>query len=147
MSTVTTGYAQLVAQAEAEIQTLSVEEAEAAQASGALLVDLRDVREVKREGTIPGSYHVPRGMLEFWVDPDSPYYRDVLTTADRLVLYCNLGWRSALAAKTLQEMGFTNVAHLGGGLVRDALRRCGHCRGPRSSPIRRRRISMTQKLE
>jgi rhodanese-related sulfurtransferase len=107
----------LVALAEAEIETLSVEEARAAQSAGALLVDLRDVREVKREGKIPGSYHVPRGMLEFWVDPESPYHRDVLTSADRLVLYCNLGWRSALAAKTLQEMGFTNVAHIGGGLA------------------------------
>jgi len=106
----------LVARAEAEVQTLSVEQATAAQASGALLVDVRDVREVKREGKIPGSYHVPRGMLEFWVDPDSPYHQDALTSADRLVLYCNLGWRSALAAKSLQEMGMTNVAHLGGGL-------------------------------
>jgi rhodanese-related sulfurtransferase len=107
----------LVAQAEAEIETLSVEEARAAQSAGALLVDLRDVREVKREGKIPGSYHVPRGMLEFWVDPESPYHRDALTSADRLVLYCNLGWRSALAAKTLQEMGLSNVAHIRGGLA------------------------------
>lgn len=116
MSSVTTGYAQLVARAEAEIETLSVEEARAAQASGALLVDLRDVRELKREGKIPGSYHVPRGMLEFWIDPESPYHHDALTSADRLVLYCNLGWRSALAAKALQEMGLENVSHIGGGL-------------------------------
>jgi rhodanese-related sulfurtransferase len=116
MSPVTTGYEQLVAKAEAEIHTLSVDEARAAQASGALLVDLRDVREVKREGMIPGSYHVPRGMLEFWVDPDCRYHHEALTAADRLVLYCNLGWRSALAAKALQDMGFTNVAHIGGGL-------------------------------
>ena len=86
-----------------------------AQSSGALLVDLRDVREVRREGKIPGSYHVPRGMLEFWVDPDSPYHRQALTSADRLVLYCNLGWRSALAARALQDMGITGVSHLGVG--------------------------------
>lgn len=116
MSRVTTGYQQLVAKAEAEIQTLSVDEARIAQASGALLVDLRDVREIRREGKIPGSYHVPRGMLEFWADPDCPYHHEQLTSAERLVLYCNLGWRSALGAQALQEMGFTNVSHLGGGL-------------------------------
>lgn len=117
MSPVTTGYKQMVALAEAEIVTLSVGEAEAARSAGALLVDLRDVREVKAEGKIPGSYHVPRGMLEFWVDPDSPYHHDALISADRLVLYCNAGWRSALAAKTLQDMGLTNVSHIGGGLT------------------------------
>lgn len=116
MSGVTTGYAELVERAESEIVTLSVEEAEAAQSSGALLVDLRDVREVKREGKIVGSYHAPRGMLEFWVDPESPYHHEALTSADNLVLYCNLGWRSALAAKTLQDMGFTNVSHIAGGM-------------------------------
>ena len=116
MSRVEKGYEQLVAEAESVILTLSVEEAMVARSSGALLVDLRDVREVKAEGKIPGSYHAPRGMLEFWVDPDSPYHREALSSADRLVLYCNLGWRSALAAKALQEMGFTNVAHIEGGL-------------------------------
>jgi rhodanese-related sulfurtransferase len=114
---VTTGYERLVAQAEAEIRTLSVGEAQIAQASGALMVDVRDVREVRREGKIPGSYHVPRGMLEFWVDPDCQYHHEALTSAEQLVLYCNLGWRSALAAKTLQEMGLNNVAHIGGGLT------------------------------
>ncbi len=117
MSPVTTGYERLVAQAEAEIRTLSVGEAQIAQASGALMVDVRDVREVRREGKIPGSYHVPRGMLEFWVDPDCQYHHEALTSAEQLVLYCNLGWRSALAAKTLQEMGLNNVAHIGGGLT------------------------------
>ncbi|MEE8457129.1 MAG: rhodanese-like domain-containing protein [Acidimicrobiia bacterium] len=116
MTRIAKGYAQLVAEAESEVRRLTVEEAMAAQASGALLVDLRDVREVKAEGKIPGSYHAPRGMLEFWVDPDSPYHREALSSADRLVLYCNLGWRSALAAKTLQDMGFTNVTHIEGGL-------------------------------
>jgi rhodanese-related sulfurtransferase len=117
MSRVTTGYAEMVAQAESEIVTLSVDEAKAAQTSGALLVDLRDVREVKREGKIAGSYHVPRGMLEFWIDPDSPYHHEALSAADSLVLYCNLGWRSALGAKTLQDMGLTNVSHIDGGMT------------------------------
>jgi rhodanese-related sulfurtransferase len=117
MSGVTTGYAKLVEQAESEIVNLSVADAMDAQSSGALLVDLRDVREVKREGKIAGSYHVPRGMLEFWIDPQSPYHQETLTSADNLVLYCNLGWRSALAAKTLQDMGLTNVSHIDGGLA------------------------------
>jgi rhodanese-related sulfurtransferase len=107
----------LVDAAEAEVTTLTVEEAMEAQSTGALFVDLRDIREVKREGRIPDSYHAPRGMLEFWVDPESQYHHEALSSADRLVLYCNLGWRSALAAKTLQDMGLTNVAHLGGGMV------------------------------
>ncbi len=88
-----------------------------------MLVDLRDVREVRREGRIPDSYHAPRGMLEFWVDPESPYHHEALSSADRLVLYCNLGWRSAMGAKALQDMGLRNVAHLGGGF--DAWREQG----------------------
>lgn len=115
MSPVTRGVRQLVAEAEAEVVSLSVEEAAAAVEDGALLVDLRDVREIRREGKIPGSMHAPRGLLEFWVDPESPYHHDALSTAERLVLYCSLGWRSALAAKSLQDMGMTNVAHLAGG--------------------------------
>ena len=116
MSDLTIGSMRLVAAAEVEVTTLTVEEAMEAQESGALFVDLRDVREVRREGWIPDSYHAPRGMLEFWVDPESPYHHEPLSSADRLVLYCNLGWRSALAAKALQDMGLTNVAHLGGGI-------------------------------
>jgi len=81
----------LVAAAEAEVTTLTVEEVIEAMESGALLVDVRDVREVKREGRIPDSYHAPRGMLEFWVDPESQYHHEALSSADRLVLYCNLG--------------------------------------------------------
>jgi rhodanese-related sulfurtransferase len=115
LSELPTGSKALVAAAEREVQTLSVAEASEARRAGALFVDLRDVREVRREGQIPDSYHAPRGMLEFWVDPDSPYHHEALSSADRLVLYCNLGWRSALAAKTLQDMGLTNVCHLGGG--------------------------------
>ncbi len=81
-----------------------------------LLIDLRDVREVKREGKIPGSLHIPRGMLEFWIDPDSPYYRSEFDAAEELILYCNKGWRSALAAESLQRMGVENIAHLKGGM-------------------------------
>lgn len=123
MSALVRGYRALVAEAETEIETVSVAEARKAVDDGALLVDVRDVRELEREGKIPGAVHAPRGMLEFWVDPDSPYHREVLFTDHQLILYCNLGWRSALAAKTLQDMGITNVAHLGGGF--DAWRAAG----------------------
>ena len=115
MSPIAKGCQALVAEAEAQIETVSVDEAKTAVAGGALLVDVRDVRELQREGKIPGAVHAPRGMLEFWVDPNSPYHREVLSSADRLVLFCNLGWRSALAARALQDMGMTNVAHLDGG--------------------------------
>jgi len=107
----------LVAAAEAEVVTLTIEQTVSARDAGALLVDVRDVREIGRGGKIPGSYHAPRGMLEFWFDPASPYHREALTAAEQIVLYCDLGWRSALAAKTLQDMGLTNVAHIGGGFT------------------------------
>ncbi len=113
------GFRDLVAAAEAEIQTLSPAQVRAAldsSSGGLLLIDLRDVREVKREGRIAGSLHIPRGMLEFWIDPDSPYYRRDFDGADRLILYCNKGWRSALAAQTLKNMGADNVAHMQGGM-------------------------------
>lgn len=111
------GYQQLIAEAEAQIETVSAVDAISAQdEEGVVIIDLRDVRERKREGYIANSVHVPRGMLEFWVDPDSPYYKDMFTTDRRLILHCSLGWRSALATKTLQDMGFTNAAHIDGGL-------------------------------
>lgn len=79
-------------------------------------IDIRDVRELDREGVIPGAFHAPRGMLEFWVDPESPYHKPVFARPDtRYVLFCAAGWRSALATKTLQEMGLENVAHIEGG--------------------------------
>ena len=80
-----------------------------------LLVDIRDIRELEREGRIPGAVHAPRGMLEFWVDPESPYHRDVFATDKTIVLFCASAWRSALAAKTLQDMGLQNVAEMDGG--------------------------------
>ncbi|NQV69734.1 MAG: rhodanese-like domain-containing protein [Pseudohongiella sp.] len=113
------GFRQLVAEAESQVKSLSPAEVELklqAQTEGLLLIDLRDVREVKREGKIPASLHIPRGMLEFWIDPDSPYYRSEFDQAKEIILYCNKGWRSALAAQTLQNMGVENVAHLQGGM-------------------------------
>jgi rhodanese-related sulfurtransferase len=80
-----------------------------------MFVDLRDVRELEREGVIPGAFHAPRGMLEFWVDPDSPYHKDVFAQDKRFVLFCAMGWRSALATKTMQDMGIQRVGHIEGG--------------------------------
>ena len=80
-----------------------------------VLVDIRDVRELEREGQIPGAIHAPRGMLEFWVDPESPYFKPVFGGGKKFVLYCQSGWRSTLATATLQNMGFDDVVHIEGG--------------------------------
>ena len=110
------GFKDLVAQAEREVRALSTTEVDANRTKqGVLLVDLRDVRELRREGRIPGSVHVPRGMLEFWIDPDCPYYKDFFDDANEIIFYCNKGWRSALAAQTAQQMGLDNVCHMSGG--------------------------------
>jgi rhodanese-related sulfurtransferase len=110
------GYRQLVAEAEKEIETIGVDDALALHGGeDVLFVDLRDVRELWREGFIPGAFHCPRGMLEFWIDPDSIYYKDIFASGKKFLFYCNLGWRSALAAQVSQQMGLTPVAHLGGG--------------------------------
>jgi len=112
----TKGYKQLLAEANAKIRTLSMEEARARHGSDdVVFVDLRDVRELEREGLIPGAIHAPRGMLEFWVDPESPYYKEVFGSGKELVLYCQSAWRSALATAALQEMGVPRVCHLEGG--------------------------------
>jgi rhodanese-related sulfurtransferase len=112
------GYQQLVDEATARIRTISVEEAKAKLGTdGVLFVDVRDVREADIEGMIPGAYAAPRGMLEFWVDPDSPYARKPLIEAHELVLYCAMSWRSALATDTLREMGYDNVMHIEGGFA------------------------------
>ncbi len=106
----------LVARAKDEIVTLPPAEARAlADAGEALLVDIRDVRELDRDGRIPGAFHAPRGMLEFWVDPESPYHKPPLAEAKRLVLFCASAWRSALSAKALQDMGVEGVAEIEGG--------------------------------
>ena len=109
---------QLVDEATAQVRTLDLTEARARHASGdSLFVDLRDVRELEREGLIPGAVHAPRGMLEFWVDPTSPYFHKAFESGKPMVLFCAAGWRSALAAKTLLEMGFADVSHVGGGFT------------------------------
>jgi len=114
----TRGYKALLAQANAEIETLSVDQAIALHARGdsdTVFVDIRDIRELKREGRMPGAVHAPRGMLEFWVDPESPYFKPVFGEAKRFVFFCAAGWRSALATKAVQDMGLTSVAHVEGG--------------------------------
>ncbi|MEN9842273.1 MAG: hypothetical protein RLZZ612_102 [Pseudomonadota bacterium] len=123
---ITLGFRALVDQAMTEVDTWSV--AQAAQRLNdpqVQLVDLRDVRELEREGTIPGCVHAPRGMLEFWVDPASPYYKPVFGDDSKtFVLFCGAGWRSALATQTLQRMGMQNVAHIDGGF--GAWKKQGH---------------------
>ncbi|WP_270732471.1 rhodanese-like domain-containing protein [Shimia sp. Alg240-R146] len=106
----------LVAQAKDQITSLSQDAAEAMVADGkALFVDIRDPRELAREGRIEGAFHAPRGMLEFWFDPESPYHKPALATDKTLILFCASAWRSALSVKTLQDMGATNVAEMEGG--------------------------------
>jgi rhodanese-related sulfurtransferase len=108
----------MVDEAMALITTCTPEQAKAMLGDpGVLFVDLRDVRELEREGVIPGALHAPRGMLEFWVDPECPYHRPEFSQGKALVLFCAAGWRSALAARTLQEMGVERVAHIGGGFT------------------------------
>ncbi len=112
----TIGYQALLDAAEREIRTLSVDEAKALlDRDDVQFVDVRDVRELQREGRIPGAFHATRGMLEFWIDPDSPYYKDVFGTGKTFVFYCQSGWRSALATQAVQRMGLPNVCHIGGG--------------------------------
>jgi rhodanese-related sulfurtransferase len=103
----------------AEVTTLSVAQVQARMGSADLqIVDIRDPRELERGGTVPGALLAPRGMLEFWVDPASPYFKPVFgDEAKEYVLFCAASWRSALATKALQEMGMTNVAHIDGGFA------------------------------
>lgn len=119
MQTFTKSAAQLVAAAEAEITALSPSDLQhrITGENPPVLIDIRDIRELSKSGRIVGSVHAPRGMLEFWADPESPYHRDVFSKNDHLVLYCAAGWRSALATKTLQDMGMTGLAHLDGGFA------------------------------
>lgn len=116
---ITKGFKQLVDEAMAEVTTYSVAQVQSRMAEGRLqIVDIRDVRELEREGTLPGALLAPRGMLEFWVDPASPYHKPVFADESReFVLFCGAGWRSALATKTLQDMGMRNVAHIDGGFA------------------------------
>lgn len=116
---ITKGFRQLVDEAMEEIKTYTVEDVQARMSDPALqIVDIRDPRELERDGTVVGALHAPRGMLEFWVDPASPYFKPVFADESReYVLFCGAGWRSALATKTLQDMGMRNVAHIDGGFA------------------------------
>ncbi len=106
----------MVDEATAAITTYSVEEAVALHSrEDVQFIDIRDVRELEREGVVPGAFHAPRGMLEFWVDPESPYHKPLFAQDKHFVLFCAAGWRSALATKTLQDMGVPKVAHIDGG--------------------------------
>lgn len=123
---------QLVDEAMAAIETVPV--AEAIRLHGdpnVVFVDIRDPRELEREGMIPGALHVTRGMLEFWIDPTSPYYREIFGSGKRFLFYCQAAWRSALATHTVQSMGLKPVAQLEGGL-KAWKRRAG--RSPSTSP-------------
>ncbi len=106
----------MVDEAMAQVTTYTAREVQAKVAAGtAQVVDIRDIRELDK-GTITGSVHAPRGMLEFWVDPESPYHKKMWADESKeFILFCGLGWRSALTTKTLQDMGMTNVAHMDGG--------------------------------
>lgn len=110
------GYQQLIADARTRIRTLKLEEARSLLGDpDVVFVDIRDVRELEREGMIVGAFHAPRGMLEFWVDPDSPYYKPIFGSGKAFVLYCASAWRSSLAAAALQDMGLDRVSHIEGG--------------------------------
>ena len=115
---ITQPVSELIAAARLLIDQISVHEAAQLQRlEAAILIDLRDVRELQRQGTVPGAFHAPRGMLEFWADPDSPYHKPVFRTDKKLVLFCASGLRSALAVRTLQEMGMDNVLDMEGGFT------------------------------
>jgi len=113
---ITKGFRALVDEAMAQITTYSVEQVQARLSDPKLqIVDIRDIRELDA-GTLPDAFHAPRGMLEFWVDPESPYHKKIFNDDSReFVLFCGAGWRSALATRALQDMGMRNVAHIDGG--------------------------------
>ena len=115
----------LVEEAQKNIETLTPNEAKSLYEKKEItLIDVRDIRELWKEGTIENSKHIPRGMLEFWLDPESSYYKtNKIKDMKKMVLFCALGWRSALATKSLVDMGFNNVAHVEGGF--NALKKSG----------------------
>ena len=114
--TISRGIKPMIEAAEREIETLSVADAMALQGrDDVVFVDIRDPRELQRDGRIPGAFHCTRGMLEFWIDPASPYHKDVFAQDKRFVFFCAGGMRSALAAQTAHQMGLKPVAHMAGG--------------------------------
>jgi rhodanese-related sulfurtransferase len=116
VSQITLGYQKLLDEALGQIRTLSVEEARGLYGDERVLfVDLRDPRELEREGRIPGAFHCPRGMLEFWIDPASPYAKPQFQQDKTFVFFCAAGWRSALSTFQAQRMGLSPVAHIDGG--------------------------------
>jgi rhodanese-related sulfurtransferase len=124
------GIKQLIAEAEKRSAGISVEEAKKRHGdANTVFVDLRDVRELERDGMIPGAFHAPRGMLEFWVDPESPYYKPVFAEGKTFILYCQADWRGVLAAATLADMGMPGVLHMEGGY--GAWRKAGGPTAPR----------------
>ena len=113
---ITTGFRALVEEAEREIETIPIAQAvELAGNDNVVLIDIRDIRELARDGRVPGAFHCPRGMLEFWIDPASPYHKTVFAQDKKFVFFCAGGLRSALAAYTAQKMGLKPVAHIEGG--------------------------------
>ena len=117
---ITKGIKELCAEAEAKIETISAADAVALHGAGGddvQFIDIRDIRELWREGAVPGAYHAPRGMLEFWVDPDSPYHKELFASGRKFIFFCAGGLRSALATKTVQDMGLRPVAHIEGGFA------------------------------
>jgi rhodanese-related sulfurtransferase len=114
--TIATGFRALIDAAEREIDTLSVEDAITLHGRGDVtFIDVRDIRELERDGRMPGAFHCPRGMLEFWIDQQSPYHKPIFAEDKRFVFFCAGGWRSALAAQTAHRMGLDPVAHIKGG--------------------------------
>jgi len=110
------GYKQLLEEANAAISAVTPEEAHRlAQSDDVVLVDIRDPRELDREGRVPGAFHAPRGMLEFWIDPESPYHKPIFASGKTFIFFCAGGLRSALATKTAQDMGLEPVMHIEGG--------------------------------
>ncbi len=115
---ITKGIKTLLADANAVVEAIPVEQAKALVGSeDHVLVDLRDIRELQRSGKIPGAFSCPRGMLEFWIDPESPYHKDIFNQDKTYVFYCASAWRSALSAKVATEMGLAPVAHIEGGFT------------------------------
>jgi len=115
---ITKGIKELCAEAEAEIETITAADAvNLMDDPDVQIVDIRDVRELWREGAVPGAHHAPRGMLEFWVDPQSPYYKEIFGTGKKFVFFCAGGLRSALATQAVHRMGLAPVAHIKGGFA------------------------------
>lgn len=125
VQTITRSVKDMVDAANAEVTRVSVDEAKAMVGSDDhVIVDIRDFRELKREGKIPGAYSCPRGMLEFWIDPESPYHKEIFNQDKTYVFYCASAWRSALATKMAQDMGLKPVMHIEGGFT--AWKKAGH---------------------